>query len=401
MLKYSSRHLARLVGAVVFALAGVPAHGQSWNLYGNGGSFFVPITSEPNVPRGGPPTYYVSLTLTGNTTNTNNFILDTGSLGLVATSAYYSCNPAQGCTDKQLSPYATITYTTSSNNPTGALYLTNVQINGANGQSVTARVPILADTTNSPMAYHQLGVGFDRGGIMIGPNANSLTPANNSYQMNPFLALVSGSRRQHHAAGLHHQPERREPGRYARPQQPEHCRFLVPAIDVERRPAARLHDCWHGLPAQLELTERVDLDHDQRPDLRARSGEPAARQRHLVHDRQLTGQHRPDRLRALSLLQRPGQPRRQTACKAARYRSTCRGQTTPAYTFTLGDGTNPSTPFGVQVTRRTRGPATSDAPSSTTSTTSTTRSTASSATRPPAPTARPRRSSRCWRCRAT
>ena len=41
--KYSSRHLARLAGAVVFALAGIPAQAQSWNLYGNGSTLFVPI----------------------------------------------------------------------------------------------------------------------------------------------------------------------------------------------------------------------------------------------------------------------------------------------------------------------------------------------------------------------
>jgi hypothetical protein len=179
--KYSSRHLARLAGAVVFALAGVPAQAQ-WNFYGNGSQFFVPITLETQTPPKGPPAYTVSLTLNG---QTNNFILDTGSLGLVASPGVY-----QPGGDKQLAPYATITYSTSGDNPVGALYLTNVQINGTNGQSVTARVPILAAGNTG---FRQLGIGFDRGGIMIGPNANSLSSANNSYNMNPFLALVSGT----------------------------------------------------------------------------------------------------------------------------------------------------------------------------------------------------------------
>ena len=161
-----------------------PAAAQSWNMYGNGGSFFVPLTFEP-YPAGGPQQSFVSLTLNGG--GTNPFILDTGSLGLVATSSFYTFNPS---TDVLLSPYASITYTTSGNNPTGPLYLTNVQINGQNGQSVTARVPILASTTGY---FHQLGVGFNRGGIMVGTDPNALnTPANSLWNMNTFLSLVSG-----------------------------------------------------------------------------------------------------------------------------------------------------------------------------------------------------------------
>ena len=161
-----------------------PAAAQSWNMYGNGGSFFVPLTFEP-YPAGGPQQSFVSLTLNGG--GTNPFILDTGSLGLVATSSFYTFNPS---TDVLLSPYASITYTTSGNNPTGPLYLTNVQINGQNGQSVTARVPILASATGY---FHQLGVGFNRGGIMVGTDPNALnTPANSLWNMNTFLSLVSG-----------------------------------------------------------------------------------------------------------------------------------------------------------------------------------------------------------------
>ena len=174
VLKYLPRHLARLAGATVFACAGIPAQAQ-WNMYGNGGSFFVPITTESNVPpngngKGGPPTLLVSLTLNG---RTNPFILDTGSLGLVASTVATQTAPIYYTpgSDTQLAPYATITYSTSGDNPVGALYLTNVQINGTSG-SVIARVPILAAGNGG---FHQLGVGFDRGGVMIGVARASAT----------------------------------------------------------------------------------------------------------------------------------------------------------------------------------------------------------------------------------
>lgn len=174
---------ATLVAAVALAVAG-PAGAQSWNLYGNGDSFFVPLTFA-DYPAGGPQQAFVSLTMNGG--GRNQFILDTGSLGLVATSTFYTPDLN---TDMLLAPYASITYTTSGNNPTGPLYLTTVRINGENGQWVTARVPVLASTTGY---YHQLGVGFDRGGILVGTNPNAVnTPANNFWNMNTFLSLVSG-----------------------------------------------------------------------------------------------------------------------------------------------------------------------------------------------------------------
>jgi outer membrane autotransporter protein len=170
-----------LVAGVALAIAG-PAEAESWNLYGSGSSFFVPLTFA-DYPSGGPQQAFVSLTLNG---ATNPFILDTGSLGLVATSTFYTPDLTK---DVLLAPYASITYTTSNNNPTGPLYLTSVKINGETG-SVTARVPILASTTGY---YHQLGVGFDRGGILIGTSADAVnTPANNFWNMNTFLSLVSG-----------------------------------------------------------------------------------------------------------------------------------------------------------------------------------------------------------------
>jgi uncharacterized protein with beta-barrel porin domain len=182
--------MSRLSGAGVLALAGVTAVGataaraQPWN-YGNGSQFFVPITLvESNNTKGGPLQLQVSLTLGGITSN--DFTLDTGSLGLVADSAHYVPNTANG--DVMVATNATITYSTSGANPQGPLWLTNVQINGAGGQSVTARVPVLA----SQAGYHQLGVGFNRGGITYETQANPTTPASGTWNMNPFLAVTNG-----------------------------------------------------------------------------------------------------------------------------------------------------------------------------------------------------------------
>ncbi|MCC8428674.1 autotransporter domain-containing protein [Reyranella aquatilis] len=156
-----------------------------WNMYGGGGSFFVPLTTEPN-PAGGPNQVFVSLTLNGY--GPKNFILDTGSLGLVADGKHYK--PGN---DPVLAPYASISYGTSNAGSDGTIYLTNVQINGANGQSVTARVPILATTKDG---FHQMGIGFDRGGVMVDPYLGApkklQQAANNSWNMNPLLSLVSG-----------------------------------------------------------------------------------------------------------------------------------------------------------------------------------------------------------------
>jgi uncharacterized protein with beta-barrel porin domain len=181
--------VARLAGAVAFAVAGIPAAGpsaraQSWNLYGNGDTFFVPITATAS-GKGGPPQYTVNLTLNGYR-NPSAFTLDTGSLGLVADPNYYK--PGN---DKVLANYATITYTTSTASPRGSLYLTTVKIHGKDGRHVTARVPILG-TTN--YGYSQLGIGFDRPGIQIGASENApLSYANAQYNMNPFLALTGAA----------------------------------------------------------------------------------------------------------------------------------------------------------------------------------------------------------------
>jgi uncharacterized protein with beta-barrel porin domain len=180
--------LGRLAGAVVFAFAGIPAAGptawaQSWNFYGNGSSFFVPLytSASPEAAPNPSPTAqtsrYMSLSLSG---ITQRYLVDTGSLGLVTTLGTYY-NPGS---DTRIGT-GSITYVTSGVNPAGPIYLTNVTINGANGQTVAARVPVLASTTTTTS---QLGIGFDRGGIQFSDG----TPLANSYNPNPLLGLVSG-----------------------------------------------------------------------------------------------------------------------------------------------------------------------------------------------------------------
>ena len=115
---------------------------------------------------------------TGGGTKKTNFLMDTGSLGIVAGSNNYQ----PGFGDIALGPGGII-YTTSGNSPAGQMYLTNVTINGANGQTATARVPILAA---SDPDYAQMGIGFDRGGLQLDSGA----PLPN---LNPFLGLLTAS----------------------------------------------------------------------------------------------------------------------------------------------------------------------------------------------------------------
>ncbi|MBI2741147.1 MAG: hypothetical protein HYX38_32015, partial [Rhodospirillales bacterium] len=167
----------------MFALAGVPAQAQ-WNFYGNGSTFYVPLytTANPNDPpnpNDAQSSRYVSLTMSGGVTQ--RYLVDTGSLGLVTTLGTYF-SPGSG--DVQVGT-GSITYVTSGVNPAGPIYLTNVTINGANGQSVVARVPVLASTTTTTS---QMGIGFDRGGILF----SNGTPLSSAYNPNPLLGLVSG-----------------------------------------------------------------------------------------------------------------------------------------------------------------------------------------------------------------
>ena len=196
MLKYSSRHLARLAGATVFALAGVPAQAQ-WNLYGNGPTFYVPFTN-PNI-QSTTKSRYVSLTLnTASGPKATHFLVDTGSLGIVAGSNSYQY--VQGSGDINLGAGG-ITYTTSGTSPSGTIYLTNVTINGANGQTATTRVPILAA---SDAGSAQMGIGFDRPGVQVHRTGFQLP------NMNLFLGLRLDRRagRHQHEPGLHHGPRR-------------------------------------------------------------------------------------------------------------------------------------------------------------------------------------------------
>jgi autotransporter-associated beta strand protein len=169
------RRAAGPLGLAVLALASGPAHAQ-WNFYGNGQTFYVPFTSQapPNVN----DARYVSLTLNyGSGTKSSNFLMDTGSLGIVAGQNAYQYNPQ---TDIALGAGG-ILYSTSGTSPTGTLYLTTVTINGANGQTATARVPILSATDPGSA---QMGIGFDRGGLQL--NSGAALP-----NLNPFLGLLT------------------------------------------------------------------------------------------------------------------------------------------------------------------------------------------------------------------
>ena len=160
----------------MFALAGIPAQAQ-WNLYGNGQTFYVPFTN-PNI-QSTTESRYVSLSLnTASGPKATHFLVDTGSLGIVAGSNSYQF--VQGSGDINLGAGG-ITYTTSGTSPSGTIYLTNVTINGANGQTATTRVPILAA---SDAGSAQMGIGFDRGGLQL----NSGAPLPN---LNPFFSLTA------------------------------------------------------------------------------------------------------------------------------------------------------------------------------------------------------------------
>ena len=119
MLKYSSTYLARLAGATVFALAGIPAQAQN-NLYGNSTStLYVPFVSGASRPNYNPARYYVNLTLNGTTAPVMTpFTVDTGSLGVVASQNYYTPSTARG--DVYLGQ-GTITYSSDGANPVGGI----------------------------------------------------------------------------------------------------------------------------------------------------------------------------------------------------------------------------------------------------------------------------------------
>ena len=160
------------LGLAGLALASTPAHAQ-WNYYANGGSsFYVPF-----VAGGSPDFRYVSLTLPyGTGSKTTAFVMDTGSLGILAGTNAYS----PGAGDIPLGPGG-ITYTSDGTSGAGNLFLTTVTINGQNGQTATARVPILATAGTSGA---QMGVGFARNGLQA--QSGIALP-----NLNPFLGLLT------------------------------------------------------------------------------------------------------------------------------------------------------------------------------------------------------------------
>ena len=171
-----ARRVAGPIGLAVLALASGPAHAQ-WNYYNNSSSsFYVPFVSGPFASSQSSAFRYVSLTLPyGGGTKTTPFVLDTGSLGILAGAGAYS----PGAGDIPLGPGG-ITYTSDGSSGSGMLYLTTVTINGQNGQTATARVPILS--TSGVGA--QMGVGFARTGLQA---ASGIALPN----LNPFLGLLT------------------------------------------------------------------------------------------------------------------------------------------------------------------------------------------------------------------
>ena len=155
---------------LVVPLVAAPAQAQ-WNYYANASnSFYVPFVSGPS-----PDFRYVSLTLPfGSGTQTTPFVMDTGSLGILAGANAYRPGPG----DVNLGSGGII-YTSDGTSGSGTLYLTTVTINGQNGQTATARVPVLSTASGA-----QMGVGFARNGLQ----ADSGIPLPN---LNPFLGLLT------------------------------------------------------------------------------------------------------------------------------------------------------------------------------------------------------------------
>jgi autotransporter-associated beta strand protein len=177
-LRRNAGRCAAPLGLALLALASGPAHAQ-WNYYANGGtSFFVPFVSANGQDASNPNDFrLVSMSLNyGNgPQKTSAFTMDTGSLGINAGQTAYQPGPG----DILLGPGG-ITYTSSGTSGGGMLYLTTVTINGQNGQTATARVPILSSSGTAA----QMGVGFDRPGLQ----ASSGVPLPN---LNPFLGLLT------------------------------------------------------------------------------------------------------------------------------------------------------------------------------------------------------------------
>src|SRR5687768_14722060 len=129
---------------MVFALAGVPAHAQQWNFYSAGSqSFHVPFVAATSGEN--PNNRYVALSLPHEgELKRNNFVVDTGSLGLVATPQYFT--PGKNDVELSGAGTASISYSSDGLGTKGKLYLTTVTIHGEGNQTATARVPVLHGT---------------------------------------------------------------------------------------------------------------------------------------------------------------------------------------------------------------------------------------------------------------
>jgi outer membrane autotransporter protein len=326
-----------------------PVAAQSWNMYGGGDTFFVPLTTTTN-PEGGPKQAEVWLTLKGHD-DPQKFILDTGSLGLVADPNYYK--PGN---DPVLAPYATIEYTTSTATPVGSLYLTNVKIHGANGQSVTARVPILG-TTN--YGFHQMGVGFDRGGVMYGASSTAtLQPANSVWNMNPLLSLVSGpgvsTMQPGYIIGMSGFPSLgfgNTPGILLGLNSQNTSGFAF-----QNLPSSGINQSWYSIggtayPVQWGTQKgQVSITVDnQQYDLGSLNQLPDSGISYMIVTAATAGQvpvvtgHCSDSAPKETNCLKPG----------GTVQVFLLGQTQPAYQFVLGDGSSSVLPYGVQVTQGT------------------------------------------------
>jgi len=188
-----------MLAAGMSVLFAGPAGAQSWNYYQGTSSFFVPFAGGAmNASLYGYGTVSLTLSYGAVLTNTSNFAMDTGSTGILASPDRFIPGPA----DTLLGP-GSITYTSSGNINQGLVYMTDVVINGQDGQTATARVPILRVTSigcepakqaagqctpnPNPTNLSFMGVGFDRGAANAAAGAAvQLAPSGN-----PFLNLTA------------------------------------------------------------------------------------------------------------------------------------------------------------------------------------------------------------------
>ena len=210
-----------------------------------------------------------------------------------------------------------------------------------------ARVPILAATQNLPYSFHQLGIGFDRGGIMIGPNSSSTAPANNSYNMNPFLALWSGPGVSTMQPGYIIQNVGREnPGVVLglNSQNTNGFSFQQLASNGGLPPYCNTPgmNCplnWSAQNGSISITTN-----GQTYDLGSASQLPDSGISYMIVNA-------PGNTVPVGPLTHPatcsdGRTPPQNCLASGKVEVYLPGQTKPAYTFTLGDTSNPSVPFG-------------------------------------------------------